>query len=106
GDFAFELIVNTSASEITIGERTLPAGPLAAVKSTGTLAVGGFDFAGEFFFSASVAGVSIAMDAEVAATLNDSLTLFRFDATGALAVDGDGIYAAMDLTLVSALWSQ
>ncbi len=105
GDFEFELLINTSPRELTIGDRVLPAGPLVAVTTNGTLTIATFELTGEFRFVADAAGVRVDTDAVMELNIGDSLTLFRFTTTGGLLVDAQGIAAALDLTLVSQAWS-
>ncbi len=105
GDFAFELLINTSPGELTIGDRVLPAGPLVAVTTNGTLTIETFELTGGFRFVADAAGVRVDADAVMELSIGDSLTLFRFTATGGLLVDAQGMAAALDLTLVSQAWS-
>ncbi len=95
-DATYQLQVNTTNADQTLGDVTLAAGHYARVRADGALIVGAWRFVGTYDLFAGVDGVSATAAGSVSLGIGD-VEFASFDFAGTLLIRDDGIFAQLAL---------
>lgn len=96
-DATYQLQLNTTNADQTLGDVTLAAGNYARVRADGALVVGAWRFVGTYDLIAAADGVSAQAAGSVSLGVGD-VEFASFDFAGTLLIRDDGIFAQLALS--------